>query len=116
MVITFAPHLPLWRKSASWRSGVCVQRELTAGYVLRREVLNQQVNLTLDWLLLGKDTIFILILKTILKIITPSTAFFKCLQQIGFHAFFLFFLFVCELFLFSIAVVAFQFFKSFQNC
>ncbi len=25
------------------------QRELTAGYVLRGEVLNQQVNLTLDW-------------------------------------------------------------------
>jgi len=48
MVITFASHLPLWRKSASWRSGVCVQRELTAGYVLRGEVLNQQINLTLD--------------------------------------------------------------------
>ena len=25
------------------------QRGLTAGYVLRGEVLNQQVNLTLDW-------------------------------------------------------------------
>ena len=59
---------------------------------------------------------FVLILKTILKIITQNATFFKYLQQIGFHAFFLFFLFVSEFFLFSIAVLAFQFFKSFQNC
>ena len=54
---------------------------------------------------------FVLILETILKIITPNATFFKYLQQIGFHAFFLFFLFVSEF----LAVVAFQFFKSFKN-
>ena len=58
---------------------------------------------------------FVLILKTILKTITPSIAFLKYHNQITFYTFFQGFLFVSELFLSSIVVVEFQSFKIFQN-